>query len=507
MASTPSLPPASAAGGARSSDRLGTRAAGRPGPSTTVRPVSARNPTVLVTLRWKLRGSSATPHTASYTRRSSETVNSGGAERGGQRRVLELGPCPLDAVGRIARWSNARSPVERVGHGHPAGRRGVAPGVRLGQVGGERQVGDGDRPHRASPSARRTSRAARGTRGQRSFCGRAAVRSPTCRGGTTPRRRRSARSARRSPASGGAATSSGRTCTASGSSPAMSSWSSGRTGSSPTWPSTSARRSSSGSTPSRVATPACWSRTGRGRPPTCCGPSSGGLPAVQSRAMVTATLDDGQSLDALNEVFVGHPSHQSARYRIGAAGVVESQSSSGLIAATGTGATGWAASIHRERRAGRRAPRGRRPRARLVRARGVAVAVDRDLVDAGRLLDGEALTVVVESDALVVFGDGLEADRLTATWGQTITLALAGRTLQLRLSGGGCRRPAGGCATCSSPTSRRPRPRWPPRGRGWPSARCWSTCCDAPRRRTSASCRGTSAGSCGSGGPAWAGGR
>ena len=35
----------------------------------------------------------------------------------------------------------------------------------------------------------------------------------------------------------------------------------------------------------------------------------------------------------------------------------------------------------------------------------------------GRLDDGASLSVVVESDALVVFGDGLEADRLTATWG------------------------------------------------------------------------------------------
>ena len=50
---------------------------------------------------------------------------------------------------------------------------------------------------------------------------------------------------------------------------------------------------------------------------------------------------------------------------------------------------------------------------------------------AGRLVDGEALTVVVESDALVVFGDGLEADRLTATWGQTITIGVSDRSLRL----------------------------------------------------------------------------
>ncbi len=36
--------------------------------------------------------------------------------------------------------------------------------------------------------------------------------------------------------------------------------------------------------------------------------------------MVRAELDDGQALLALNEVFVGHASHQSARYTIAYAG-------------------------------------------------------------------------------------------------------------------------------------------------------------------------------------------
>ena len=40
----------------------------------------------------------------------------------------------------------------------------------------------------------------------------------------------------------------------------------------------------------------------------------------------------------------------------------ERQSSSGLIVATGTGATGWAASIHRERHSAFACPRPRRTR-------------------------------------------------------------------------------------------------------------------------------------------------
>ena len=56
-------------------------------------------------------------------------------------------------------------------------------------------------------------------------------------------------------------------------------------------------------------------------------------------------------------------SHQSARYTLAVGERAERQSSSGLIVATGTGATGWAASIHRERHSALRAARARRSRA------------------------------------------------------------------------------------------------------------------------------------------------
>lgn len=154
---------------------------------------------------------------------------------------------------------------------------------------------------------------------------------------------------------------------------------------------------------------------------------------IDPLAMVTATLDDGTRLDALNEVFVGHVSHQSARYRLVAgAGTEERQSSSGLIVATGTGATGWAASIARDRGA----PVTALPRpvdrhlAWFVREAWPSPATGTSLTG-GVLAAGQTLTVVVESDALVVFGDGLEADRLTATWGQAVTVTLADRTLRL----------------------------------------------------------------------------
>jgi hypothetical protein len=37
---------------------------------------------------------------------------------------------------------------------------------------------------------------------------------------------------------------------------------------------------------------------------------------LESRTLAEARLDDGQRLLALNEIFAGHRSHQSARYRL-----------------------------------------------------------------------------------------------------------------------------------------------------------------------------------------------
>ena len=62
---------------------------------------------------------------------------------------------------------------------------------------------------------------------------------------------------------------------------------------------------------------------------------------VDHLTMVRAAADDSRSLTALNEVFIGHPSHQSARYELSLGSSVERQSSSGVVVSTGTGATGW----------------------------------------------------------------------------------------------------------------------------------------------------------------------
>lgn len=58
-----------------------------------------------------------------------------------------------------------------------------------------------------------------------------------------------------------------------------------------------------------------------------------------------ATTNDGQSLLAVNDLFIGPKSHTSARYILQWEGAKEAQSSSGIIVSTGLGSTGWFQSI------------------------------------------------------------------------------------------------------------------------------------------------------------------
>ncbi|MFS0700964.1 hypothetical protein AB6N24_13415 [Cellulomonas sp. 179-A 4D5 NHS] len=157
-----------------------------------------------------------------------------------------------------------------------------------------------------------------------------------------------------------------------------------------------------------------------------------GTARVEPRALVRASLDDGTSLEALNDVYVGDAGHQSARYALHVpGGASEAQSSSGVVVTTGTGATGWAASLARGRADAPPLPGPAEPAlAWFVREAWPSPSTGTTLT-AGTLPAGAELGLVVGSESLVVFGDGLEADRLTATWGQTVRVGLAARTLQL----------------------------------------------------------------------------
>lgn len=157
-----------------------------------------------------------------------------------------------------------------------------------------------------------------------------------------------------------------------------------------------------------------------------------GDPPVQERTMAEATTDDGQTLRALNEVYIGHASHQSARYQLRPPdGTPERQSSSGVLVGTGTGATGWLRSAWQERHSTLTLPRPTDPvLCWFVREAWPSPATGTALTE-GSLTPGQELTLVAESDRLVCFGDGIEGDALSLTWGQRLTIARS--ELRLRL--------------------------------------------------------------------------
>lgn len=152
---------------------------------------------------------------------------------------------------------------------------------------------------------------------------------------------------------------------------------------------------------------------------------------IEERTMARAEREDGQRLLALNEVFIGHRTHQSARYRIILETRSERQSSSGVICSTGTGSTGWARSIAEQRRLGAM-PAPTDPRlAWFVREPFPSVttgtALDHGFIDAE-----ERVEFVSEmSEGGTFFADGIESDRVEFVTGQRLSISIAERRLNL----------------------------------------------------------------------------
>jgi NAD kinase len=164
--------------------------------------------------------------------------------------------------------------------------------------------------------------------------------------------------------------------------------------------------------------------------PTLLPASAAGAAPAERRTMVEARLDSGERLLALNEVFVGHHSHQSARYRIATGAAAEDHSSSGIIVASGTGATGWARSIMEATHEPLPLGPEERAVAFFVREPFPSVATG-TTVRAGKLAAAPLAVTSRMNDGGVIFADGIEQDFLAFDWGRTVQLGPAAQTLHL----------------------------------------------------------------------------
>jgi len=161
--------------------------------------------------------------------------------------------------------------------------------------------------------------------------------------------------------------------------------------------------------------------------------------------MAQATMSDGQTLLAFNDLFVGAQSHISARYVIDHGGVKEVHSSSGIIISTGAGSSGWLSSLYNMAQGmaplvGAESSTGKpNPRFPWDAERLVFVVREPFLSRSSQagLVSGEVTIqkpLRLESrmpEAGVIFSDGVEADYLSFNAGSIATLHIAGHKANL----------------------------------------------------------------------------
>jgi hypothetical protein len=163
-------------------------------------------------------------------------------------------------------------------------------------------------------------------------------------------------------------------------------------------------------------------------------PAANGDVALQRRTMVEAELDDGQKLRGLNEVFVGHRSHQSARYEIEVEGKREAQSSSGVVVSSGTGATGWARSLMESMHTPVPLDPDEQALAFFVREPFPSIATGTS-IRVGKIEDSHSICITSRmNEGGVIFADGIEQDHLNFDWGRMMKVSVSSRRLNLVLS-------------------------------------------------------------------------
>jgi NAD kinase len=169
--------------------------------------------------------------------------------------------------------------------------------------------------------------------------------------------------------------------------------------------------------------------------------------AVRRITMAKASLNDGQSLYAVNDLFIGQRTHVSARYRIRFEDQEEDQSSSGVIVSTGAGSTGWFRSILAgsagvvEAFLERRLPGAVREQYRFdweadhvcfsVREPFISRTSGAEIVF-GRVFEGAELQIVSQMPrGGVIFSDGVESDYLDFNSGAIAHVGVADKKVHI----------------------------------------------------------------------------
>ncbi len=159
--------------------------------------------------------------------------------------------------------------------------------------------------------------------------------------------------------------------------------------------------------------------------------------------MARATTNDGQSLTAFNDLFIGAATHVSARYKVRYQNREEFQSSSGILVSTGAGSTGWLSSVFNMQQALNHMSGTNRAWQRksfawnadflqyVVREPYLSHSTGIDLISG---MVNHQNPLVVESlmpENGVIFSDGIEKDFLRFNAGTFVTIGLADQRAKL----------------------------------------------------------------------------
>lgn len=163
---------------------------------------------------------------------------------------------------------------------------------------------------------------------------------------------------------------------------------------------------------------------------------------IKEVTMAQATLNNGQVLHAVNDLFIGPKSHFSARYEISIGEKKENHSSSGIIVSTGLGSTGWLASLmtgatritsaltrkNLELKQKTAIPWDSKYLYYTVREPFPSNATRTDLVF-GKIQQKDQLTLKSHiPERGVIFSDGIESDFLNFNAGTEVKISVANKT-------------------------------------------------------------------------------